>query len=82
MSEPASYVFHTTVTEVVEDFDEVATKLSKPENIEGGQRHYGMEKRSRGWFILIKDLGLRIWISEAEPLDVKKGSKVELRIIP
>lgn len=82
-SENVTIVFATFASLVKEEFDDVAVKRdSGVMEANGAVSYHKLEKRSRGWYATIANLGIRVWLGDVPIPGIVTGCDVELRIIP
>jgi len=75
-----SYLFTGSVSYVEERFEDFSVKEPAPTVVEGGQRYYRMEKRSRGFFAICMPFGIALCCGPEKPEGIEKGSIVEIKI--
>lgn len=77
---PASLLYSGVVSHTEERFEDIAVREDSPAVVEGGLRHYRMEKKSRGWFAVLSPFGIALHIGAKPPKGIEKGSHVTIMI--
>lgn len=75
-----SYLFTGSVSYVEERFEDFSVREEAPSVVEGGQRFYRMERRSRGWFAICMPFGIALCCGPDKPEGIVRGSLVEIKI--